>query len=135
MEHRGVAPFEHVCGESDFHRAPAARIGDEAPNRRRTGSERSEIPQVQRRDKTVRVDPNPRPLGKDVAIHRHARMQIGGEQAIVFRFDRAEINTNAGHAPDAIGEQDERLFKRRGRSFFTPGFDRAGFAQHGQLES
>ncbi len=51
-----------------------------------------------------------RALGENVAVHRHARIQIRAEHAIVFGIDRAEIHAQPRHAADAVGQQNQRLF-------------------------
>ena len=93
----------------DFHRAAVAGVGDKSPAGGRAGLKGSEILKIERRNKAVGIDPDPDALGKNVAVHRHARMQIRAEHAIVLGTDRDRDRRRAAPSPPrTVGQQDDR---------------------------
>ena len=82
-------------------------MGDKLPGCRGPGVKRCEIFRVERRKKTVGVDPDADAFDKNPAIHRDARIQVRAEDAIVFGIHAAQIHAHARHAADAVGQQDE----------------------------
>ena len=115
LKDRRIFPFDHFGAQFDFHRAAVAGAGDELPDRRRTGAEGGEAFEIQRREKTVGIDPGAEAFDKNVAVHRKIRIQIGAEDAIVFGIDAAQIHANARHAAATVGQQDEIRGRERGR--------------------
>ena len=79
-------------------------MGDKLPGGRWPGVKRSEIFRVQRRKKSIGVDPDADAFDKNPAIHRDARIQVRAEDTIVFGIHAAQIHAHSRHAADAVGQ-------------------------------
>ena len=73
LENGRVFALHHFGAQFDFHRAAVAGVGDKIPDGGRTGVERREIFEIERRKKAVGVHPDAEALHENVAIHRHGR--------------------------------------------------------------
>jgi hypothetical protein len=79
------------CGRRRHWRQNCQTAGGPACKRR-------EIFEIERREKTVGVDPDAEAFDENVAVHRHVRIQIGAEHAIVFGIHAAQIHADPRHA-------------------------------------
>ena len=104
IKNRRVFAFNHFGAQFDFDRAPVPGIGDKLPGGRRAGVKRSEIFRVERRKKSIGVDPDADAFDKNMAIHRDARIQVRAEDAVVFGIHAAQIHAHTRHAADAVGQ-------------------------------
>ena len=89
------------------------------PDGGRTGLERREIFEIERRKKAVGVHPDADAFDKNVAVHRHGWTQVCAEDTVVFGIHAAKVNAQPRHAAEAVGQQNKvrglGLWARGGR--------------------
>src|SRR5208282_6259284 len=98
LKYRRVFAFEHFGAQFDFDRAAISGVGDEPPERRRADVERSEVFEVERRKKTVGIDPGADAFDENMPVHRYVWIQIGAEHTVVFGIHAAQVHANPRHA-------------------------------------
>jgi hypothetical protein len=107
MENRRVRAGQHPGAQFNFNRPPVTSIGDELPDGGRAGVKRREVFCVKRRKETIGIHPNANAFDKDMPVHRHGRMQVRTEHAVIFGLYAAQIHAHPRHAADAVGQQDQ----------------------------
>jgi hypothetical protein len=60
---------QHLRADLDFHRAPVSSVSNKMPNSRGAGIEPAQIPEIERREKAIGVNPNANTLGKNVPVY------------------------------------------------------------------